>query len=800
MRKSCLIAGLLIALVACGEPKAVPAQTPAIDPTIRELPPAQPSVSPPPATEPVTSFLSNPQRRPPTTEEDQVHVAADAPTPIPFAFNVPQPPGELRTMEERIVDADLIAIARMTNVASEVESVDYGEWSGYVGALKFTFNIKEILKSPAGSSPTQVIGMVSSTYPFQTRAEAQTVAQKMFSGRDTQWDNRDALIFLASSSTHYPATAADNVYFMSFIDYFTGIGDSYSIASLDLRIWLPEAQTGTEGGARTAAFGRAQSSTNRRFLTGVPEQAPAQAQVQGAASTSDETPSTSVESPSVALSNLRADITRLVAEQRTDTSLRHQRCVSEKYRHKRHSQEYAAKGELYDPVHTFNQEISSGAAAGTEVLKDTWKSVLDPGVWESQSELQGPNAGLFRLGALSNPDPGSHDWTNTIFAVKQTINYTYYDQPIETVRPLPRGVYELTWKYTRSMYVPCAPELARDHTVNVTVTAPIGTVHEALFDPVTDGSAVAADSSNGQLDPATFIHANGASATVQRIEWASNTVKMKVNPHTGLAGHKLDFIELDGTVSLSLQVDDATVDAANRTLSWSVAEQPWHDGDKLMLRIAELVTEVDLVNVPPTITQGQSASVTVRATDLSSSNSYTIRLTSDNFGIGFDNDCGAGSTMVRIPSGSASHSAAIPLEGCHATSSTVTANLKQGTSTVATATAEVEVEASTNVTVTLSPREEQYGTYTNLAVQWNDPSGCVGRYYVGIFNSQETVVNNLGYHPAPQTTTLSENLGRSWASTPPLDWFVKVRCHPSDPSRMTIVGQASLQSGLPSTP
>ena len=81
-----------------------------------------------------------------------------------------------------------------------------------------------------------------------------------------------------------------------------------------------------------------------------------------------------------------------------------------------------------------------------------------------------------------------------------------------------------------------------------------------------------------------------------------------------------------------------------------------------------------------------------------------------------------------------------------------------------------------------------------MTAQWNDPSGCVGRYYVGIFNSQQTVVNNLGYHPAPATTSLSQNLGRSWDDIPNLDWFVKVRCHSSS-SRMTIVGQASLQSG-----
>ena len=49
----------------------------------------------------------------------------------------------------------------------------------------------------------------------------------------------------------------------------------------------------------------------------------------------------------------------------------------------------------------------------------------------------------------------------------------------------------------------------------------------------------------------------------------------------------LDFIALDGSVSLSLDVDDATVDAANNTLPWSLSDQPWHPSDKLMLRISK---------------------------------------------------------------------------------------------------------------------------------------------------------------------------------------------------------------------
>ena len=39
---------------------------------------------------------------------------------------------------------------------------------------------------------------------------------------------------------------------------------------------------------------------------------------------------------------------------------------------------------------------------------------------------------------------------------------------------------------------------------------------------------------------------------------------------------------------LSLKVADATADAANNTLSWAVALQPWEDGDELMLRIREV--------------------------------------------------------------------------------------------------------------------------------------------------------------------------------------------------------------------
>ena len=67
----------------------------------------------------------------------------------------------------------------------------------------------------------------------------------------------------------------------------------------------------------------------------------------------------------------------------------------------------------------------------------------------------------------------------------------------------------------------------------------------------------------------------------------SGTVKLQVNPPTGLTDQEVNFIALDGSVPLSLQVANATVDAANRTLSWPVGSQPWQSGDLLMLRIRE---------------------------------------------------------------------------------------------------------------------------------------------------------------------------------------------------------------------
>ena len=779
-----------LALLACGQP----ADNPIPQPQAQEVRASEVETPDVVAQTPMQDEApSVDQTAEPSKVEDAEPTQADEPElvtttfpPLGILFSVPPYHGPA-TMEQRIADADIIAIVSLASTSTGVETLIKDGLTGYVGALKFTFTVRELIRSPAGSSPTRIVAMVGSLQAYAERSDAQAVADKMARERDTQWDDRQAIVFLATYSLEFPGTSSDDLYFMSFVDYTFGLGDSYSIASIQNQLWLPEARTSSDGGGGNTA----RTPQERRFLTGVPQQTPD-------TSPRAATVSTRTETPSVALTDFKTTVARIDAELAGQTE-GYQLCVRENYERLPKVALWAARGDDFMSPETFTAEIGSGLEAGTEVLYDTRKIVLGPNGWESRTELLGADAALFRIGETTKSETRTVGGLDSINAQKTGIERVWNVQPMETLRPLPSRIYSFTWKYHRAEFVLCQPNLFYNHTVNVNVNAPLGVLHEALFDPVTDGSAIAADSSNGQLDPAALTDANGVAATIQRIEWASGTVKVKVSPHTGLAGHKLDFIELDGSVSLSLQVDDATVDAANRTLSWTAAEQPWEDGDTLMLRIKEVVPEIALIDVPASITQGQSESFTLTASGLSSSNSYTVRLAANSFAIGFNNNCLYGSKTVVVPSGSASHSATIPLQGCDATSSTVTATLMQGTSTVDTATAEVEVEASSNVTVTLSPREERHGTYTNMTVQWNDPGGCVGRYYVGIFNNAESVVRNLGYHPAPATTSLSQNLGRSWDDIPNLDWFVKVRCHSSS-SRMTIVGQASLQSGLPSTP
>ena len=105
--------------------------------------------------------------------------------------------------------------------------------------------------------------------------------------------------------------------------------------------------------------------------------------------------------------------------------------------------------------------------------------------------------------------------------------------------------------------------------------------------------------------------------------------------------------------------------------------------------------------------------------------------------------------------------------------------------------------------MTLSPRPLA-GTnrnFVNMTVEWTDPGACDSRYLVGVYHTEElrSLVRNLGFHPAPATTTVYVETG--WLFDPPPSdsdsWWVGVTCAP-DSGNWTVVGKAPLHFVLPS--
>ncbi len=535
-----LLAGMTLMLLGCGlsgdgqeaqegEASAVETKTPAgtVAAPVETQPPAS-TVSPLVATETPTGTVSPPA----VTATPSNTVAPLSAAPIAYRGST--------SLEERIFASPVIARVQLDSVASTVEFVTIFDGSTkYIALLEFSFSVEEYLK---GTGADDIVA-VWDPYPvFDTRQEAEDALPVIAATRDAQWDDREAIVFLRHSATYLPSTQEVGRFYLSGeLDFGGVLDDSYSLASPHNNLWLP-----------AAAMGEASQATGdqQRFLMDVPPDT-------GTAST-------------ITLGEIKTRIAAVIAKLAAgDGSEEYTECVRETYylerrnRHRRETQPdtvYRASNISPPLAHQF----SSGLGVGTVVYEIPEGDPITPGV-PFEVWLDGGDAGLFSVASPSQ------------------------DYRVTTTRPLPAGTYGFHFNYRGPYYGRCDGYAFRNEWT-VMVNAPAGTLHEAFFDPVTDGSAVAADSANGVLKPATFTDANGASATLERIAWEpgtgdSGTLKLKANPHTGLTDHAVDFIALDGSVALSLKIADATVDAANRTLSWTVASQPWQSGDQLMLRI-----------------------------------------------------------------------------------------------------------------------------------------------------------------------------------------------------------------------
>ena len=512
-----------------------------------------------------TTSMTEPQSVAPEmlamTEDGDNAETTSAPrqTAPPLVAAAPVPYFGQTSLEERIASHQIVVKGTLDNTTSEVVAAA-GKWQGqYAIAIKFHLTVSEYLK---GSGADNVVAVWGSSSPYPTEQEAEAARPTIVSGRPTTWDDQEAVFFLHDETFGlFSALEADNVFFIGYGRDFDH-DDGFSLNSRFNRVWLPAVPDSEGSGASGASGG------DQEFMLGTPIPPPPE----GAGGL------TEVVGPTVTLQRIKDLVTIINAEVAAgDGSHEYEYCVVAKYqfiREEAYSQLHGV-GPLYAPNPL---EARSGRAASTPIFSAVGS--FNPPSRKTKFTIDGDDANMFTIKEA---------------APRKVIDgLSVFDFEIRANRPIPRGTYNFHAHYTHYSVLPCAEHPQLSYEVEYTAENN-NAIHEAYFDPVTVGSAVAADSSNGVLKPTTFTDTNGASATVQRIEWEApstgsgqvGTVKVTVSPPTGFAGQTVDFIELDAAVSLSLKVADATVDAAKNTLSWSVTPQPWHDGDKLMVRIRE---------------------------------------------------------------------------------------------------------------------------------------------------------------------------------------------------------------------
>lgn len=106
------------------------------------------------------------------------------------------------TLEETIAWADTIVRAELISV-SAVSERKAGE-SDYIAALDHRFRVLEYLR---GSGSPEIVGVVyDSGETFSSSESAIARANILKDRRDTQWDGREAIIFLENDHPSIPST------------------------------------------------------------------------------------------------------------------------------------------------------------------------------------------------------------------------------------------------------------------------------------------------------------------------------------------------------------------------------------------------------------------------------------------------------------------------------------------------------------------------------------------------------------------------------------------------------------------
>ena len=666
-------------------------------------------------------------------------------------------------METIILDSDVIVRASFLGMSTSTAQFTSTEYPGWTPTLEFQFQVHEYLK---GSGPNTITAITAehlphSDNPYTTQAEAEAAVSRFLEASyDSHWENRQALLFLYNNAPDLDLSAPDRFW----------IGGDYMPWSREAKRWLPAVATLTRS-TRNAATA---STDDILFLTDAPHPEYRQAQNSGSGT------ARATQTSGISLSEMKALVTSLETEANVGGSAAYRACI-EMYYWFEHGMRHTGASPPRDP----NLEIMSGLPAGTLLRKGFGQALFHeipdpvPDNIEGRVWFEGADAHVARSRSANVEGPF------TFGPAPLPYSYTY-DSILETSRPLPAGVYEFVGKGV-SLYMVCDKDfsLVAPAVNRLSVTPPERALHEAFFDPVDIGDAVGADSSNGVLKPTDFM-LNGTNTTISSLKWEDGAVSMTLNPTASLADYAIDFIDVNGTTTLSLTSDYAGTTA----LTWTVPDKPWSDGDLLMLRIHKPISSdatlsaltlsgVDLTFDPDTTTYTASVPATTTQTTVTPTANHDSATYHVKLGEVVDDDgtipLAAGANVITIE---------VTAEDA-VTTQTYTVTVTRAT-------------PSAPVTVTLAPRVEGSNTCVNITIEWNDPQPCDGRYMVALYTSSDYFVQLLGFRTASETASITTESATDWDLSRFPDWFAGVSCHPSGLSAQTReLGRVSLRAAHP---
>ena len=388
----------------------------------------------------------------------------------------PRPPGVV-SIEELYLEAEYVVRVELvtTTVATTTKLVTHpatgAQWTTWCIFLNFSFRTIDYLKGSGPGEITAVAGQCGT----QEWLEGPGVAE-VAGYHDTQWDDRQAIVFLKTYD-HLDGAYA----FMSFI----GARDTnyYQVTSDIAKQWLPAAHS--SDGVGTGSL------TDPTYLL----DAPATSSPSGAGGEADDPP------PTISLSALKKKLADLAAQASFGGTAEYQLCVEHYYysvrlaRYKRDSE-----WEPYPLRHIYG--IESGQPPGIVLHRiDGLRGRAEDNL--GRYWFEGPDPDVVKFSPTDFVHDGDGIW---------------FTQDIVTARPLPTGSYEYysngmpPWEVDCNLY----PEEKRTHVHHrLKVTAPTGTLHEAFFDPMAIGNAIGADGTIGVLRPNLFT-LGGTAVTITR--------------------------------------------------------------------------------------------------------------------------------------------------------------------------------------------------------------------------------------------------------------------------------------------